>query len=412
METKKLLEQRKASTRFIMDEIKHICKTMGKRDPGSEGEKLACEYMAEQMKGYGAEANIEPFKVYPASFMGWIYISMTCFILAAVAAFFTSLVSIVLLVVGFIPMFLQFIFYTTALDPLYKEKTSHNVTAIKKCKGEVKARVFFNGHPDAVWEWSTNYHCGGRVFIGQVMIDVIGTLYIFATAIYKWVVLGGVGAGMPDMNNIVTLILPCVGLVFVPFFFITYFLSDTKTIVDGANDNLTGCYMGIALLKALKENNIELEHTEVGVIISGSEEAGLRGGKAWAKQHKGEYEDVPTIIVSYDTIHDPACLQINTRDLNGLVPADKEGSEMFLQACKDIDVPCGVGTVPFGATDCAAFTQGGFRSVGVTGLAHTLERYYHTRLDSFDNLDEQGLENCYAATVAFLNAWDHKYSEE
>jgi putative aminopeptidase FrvX len=170
--------------------------------------------------------------------------------------------------------------------------------------------------------------------------------------------------------------------------------------------------MGIALLKALKENNIELEHTEVGVIISGSEECGLRGGKAWAEAHKDDYNDVPTIIVSYDTIHDPKCMQVNFKDLNALVTADKEGSELFLQACEDVGVYCGKGTVPFGATDCAAFTQGGFRSVGVTGLAHTLEKYYHTRLDSYDNLDEQGIENCYAATVGFLQIWDHKYSEE
>lgn len=77
-----------------------------------------------------------------------------------------------------------------------------------------------------------------------------------------------------------------------------------KRVVDGANDNLTGCYMGIAILKALKDEGIELENTEVGVILTGSEEAGLRGSKAWCEAHQGEFQDVPTFIVSYDTIHD------------------------------------------------------------------------------------------------------------
>ena len=251
METKKLLDDKKKSTKFIIDEITKICTTMGKRDPGSEGETKACEYMAKQMEGYGAEAKIEEFEIHPLSFMGWIYISMTCFILSGVALFFSSLVSIVLLIVGFIPMFLQFIFYTKALDPLYPKKISHNVTAIKKCTGEVKSRVFFNGHPDAVWEWSTNYHFGGKVFIAQVLIDVVGTLYFFAVAIAKWVLSGNVvGAGMAEGP---ILIAALCSLFFIPFFFATYFLSDTKSIVDGANDNLTGCYMGIALLKALKD---------------------------------------------------------------------------------------------------------------------------------------------------------------
>ena len=40
-------------------------------------------------------------------------------------------------------------------------------------------------------------------------------------------------------------------------------------IVDGANDNLSGCYMGIAVMKALQDAGITLENTEVGVILSG-----------------------------------------------------------------------------------------------------------------------------------------------
>ena len=42
-------------------------------------------------------------------------------------------------------------------------------------------------------------------------------------------------------------------LVFVPGLFGMYFMWDPKTTVDGANDNLTGCYMGIAILKAMKD---------------------------------------------------------------------------------------------------------------------------------------------------------------
>ena len=55
-----------------------------------------------------------------------------------------------------------------------------------------------------------------------------------------------------------------------------------------------------------------------------------------------------------------------------------------------------------GGTDSAAFTQGGFRSVGITGLSHKLEDYYHTRRDSCDHLNRTGLENCYLATVRFI----------
>ena len=64
------------------------------------------------------------------------------------------------------------------------------------------------------------------------------------------------------------------------------------------------------------------------------------------------------------------------------------------------------GKVPLfgGATDSAAFTQGGFRSVGITGLNHVLEYYYHTRRDTCDNMDRDGLINCYKAAVKLIGS--------
>ena len=182
-----------------------------------------------------------------------------------------------------------------------------------------------------------------------------------------------------------------------------------KRVVDGANDNLSGCYMGIAILKALKDEGIELENTEIGVVLTGSEEAGLRGAKAWCEAHKGEFDDVPTFIFSYDTIHDPKYLMANYRDLNGTVKADKDVSDLFMEACKELDIPCLKGWVPplGGATDSAAFAQAGFRATGVTGLNHKLESYYHTRKDSYDNMNEKGLGDCFAASVKALEMFDN-----
>ena len=186
------------------------------------------------------------------------------------------------------------------------------------------------------------------------------------------------------------------------------FLWNRNRIVDGANDNLSGCYMGLAVLKEREENGIELENTEVGVIITGSEEAGLRGAKAWCEAHEGEFQDVPTFIYSYDTIYDPKYLMANYRDLNGTVKTDKDANDLFMEAAQELGFNCKKGWVPplGGATDTAAFTQGGFRSGGITGLNHKLENYYHTRRDSYDNMNKQGLAECYAITVKVLEKFD------
>ena len=303
-------------------------------------------------------------------------------------------------------MLAEFGVYKKLLDPLFKEKTGHNVTAIKKCKGETKRRIIFNGHPDAAWEWPVNYALGGVGFEGHAILGFGGAFFYLVLAIIN-VAKNGVGFGVASLDSTLTKV-GLWGLLFVPFFIGLYFMVNYRRVVDGANDNLSGCYMGIAILKALKDEGIELENTEIGVVLTGSEEAGLRGAKAWCEQHKDDFKDVPTFIFSYDTIHDPKFLMTNYRDLNGTVKADKDVSDLFMEAAKAVDIPCKKGWVPplGGATDSAAFAQAGFRATGVTGLNHKLESYYHTRRDTYDNMNEEGLANCFAASVKALEMFD------
>lgn len=409
MNLQSVIYKKKEAAEYMVSEITHICKDFEKRDPGSKGEQQACEYMADVLKNEcGCErADVESFKENPGSFFGWIYFTIT-FVLAAVAiSFFYPLVSIILIVIGLLIVFMQFGLYKKFIDRFFPEKTGHNVTAVKSCKGEVKRRIFFNGHPDAAWEWPVNYKLGGVGFEGHAVICGIGAVYYLVISIML-VAKNGLEYVSFDADETLGL-LRLIGLVFVPFLIGLYWMWNENRVVDGANDNLSGCYMGIAILKALKEEGIEFENTEVGVILTGSEEAGLRGAKAWCAAHKGEFDDVPTFIFSYDTIHDPKYLMTNYRDLNGTVKADKDVSDLFMEAAKELDISCKKGWVPplGGATDSAAFAQAGFRATGVTGLNHKLEDYYHTRRDTYDNMNEQGLADCFAISVKALEMFDN-----
>lgn len=403
MSFKNIIENKAGSAQYMVDNITTIIKTCGKRDPGSEGEKQSVDYMAKQLNSLADEVKVEPFDVYPASFMSWIYITVTLALIAVVLSFFCPIISIMLIAVGVILMIGQFVLYRQIIDKLFKKKTSYNITAVKHPKGEVKRRIFLNGHPDAAWEWTVNYHMGGVAFVAHFVISVVGLLYYVALSIATMIV-EGVKFGL--IMNPTIRILAYVGLIFVPFWIGMYFLWNERIVVDGANDNLTGCYMGIAFLKAMQDSGLELENTEVGVLISGSEEAGLRGAKAWVKAHKDEYKDCETIIYAFDTIRERKFLCVNKLDLNNTVKADAHGSALFLQAAENLGVHCIVGSVPLGATDSAAFNQGGFHAVGITALDHNLRDYYHTRRDTYDNLDAECLADTFAVTVETVRLFD------
>ena len=117
---------------------------------------------------------------------------------------------------------------------------------------------------------------------------------------------------------------------------------------------------------------------------------------------------MPTFIYSYDTIHDPKYLMVNYRNLNGTMKTDKDVNDLFMEAAQELDIHCIHGWVPpmGGATDDAAFHAAGFRAGGVTGLNHKLENYYHTRRDTYDNMNKQGIADCFAVSVKVLDMFD------
>lgn len=397
-----LVQDREQAVQFMVDDITHVCRDFGKREPGSRGEEQACEYFAELCRNYGCEnAAVETFQEHPYSFFGWMWITFSLVLISVVLFFFAPVISVLLISIGWAIAVLQFGMYCKTVDFLFPEKTGHNMTASRKPSGEVLQRVYFNGHCDAVWEWPVNYKYGGVAFELHMIISAVGAAFYLILSVIAAAVSGPFGLIAAHHWYFVAAL---IGLLFVPFFVGMFFMWDRNSIVDGANDNLSGCYMGLTILRELKEKGIDLEHTEVGVIICGSEEAGLRGSKAWAEQHQGEYDDIPTYIYSYDTIHDPKWLMANYRDLNGTVKTDKELNDLFMKCAEELGIPCRKGWVPplGGATDAAAFTQGGFRSGDITGLNHKLEDYYHTRRDTCDNMNPQGLADCYAISVKVL----------
>ena len=412
----KIIKNSDSYAKYMADEITHVCNDIPKRGPGSEGEKMACEYFADVLKNQcGCErSEVERYKEHPNAFYGWIYITVTCALLAMVAFFFIPILGVALYALGYTIMFLEFGFYKKVVDKLFPEKIGSNVTAIKKCTGETKARILFNGHPDAAWSWTFNEKFNGKVHNAVMITAIMGTIASFVICIVASVVTKcGVGIANPIIYGEALYYTGFAVLIFVPSLIGMYFLWNEKKVVDGASDNLSGCLISIAILKALKDEGIELEHTEVGVVLTGSEEAGLRGSKAWCEAHKGEFDDVPTWIYSLDTLQDPKHLMINYRNLNGTVKADKEVSDSFLEAAEELGIHCKKGMVPpfGGATDGAAFSQAGYRAASVAGMNHMIEKFYHTVYDTADSVSIQSMSECFAIAVKCLENFDKKFGK-
>ena len=163
----------------------------------------------------------------------------------------------------------------------------------------------------------------------------------------------------------------------------------------------------MSALKCLKESGIRYENTEVCALLTGSEEAGLRGATAFTKRHKGENKDVETYIIAFDTMRDYDYMTIYHRDMTGMVKNSPEVVALLDEACNDPDVnhPLPHGVVPFGASDAAAFSRGGFKAAVVAGQNPKYAPYYHNRRDTPDQMIPEtfalGLDIALAAIEAF-----------
>lgn len=394
--------ERRMYANYVVRSVKKVCKEIGPRGSGTAEELAAQEMMAADLKETCDEVRIEPFDLHPRAFMGWVELTACCAAVAAVLLFLTHflpalaapflIAGTALIVIALFFVITEFLFYKETLDVFAPKKTSHNVIAVRKASGEVKRRIIFSGHADSAPEWRFTYYGGGKLLTTVIAISLSG---VALTAVFSIISLIMVLKGADPSASTPILILSIISLCFVPMFIVCFFFYNPKRTVDGANDNLSGCYCSMAVPRFLHDHDIRFENTEVWVVCTGSEEAGLRGAKAFCKAHAAELKaekDVETVFFGLDTVRDYNDMAVYSKDMTGTVRNDPEVSKLIHEGgvLAGLDLP--YKSVFFGSSDAAAITQGGLKASCFAAMDPTPARYYHTRLDTADNMDLKTVE--------------------
>lgn len=392
-------------TNFSVRGIKKICKDVGPRPAGSEQEHEAQKLMATELDGACDKVEIEPFDVHPGAFLGWILTDGIMMIAAIVLFFFgMSAIALALCALSLIFAIVEFLLYKKLLDPFFPKKTSHNVVAVRKPKGEVRRRIIFSGHADSANEWRFTYYGGSKLLVPIIGLSFVGILLGLVLGI--WAVAAGHAFSAADSGALN--VMRYVFLAWIPILFTALFFENKKRPVMGANDDLTGCFISMAVVKYMQQHDIRFENTEVWVVLTGSEEAGLRGAKAFCKAHKNELSDVETVFVGLDTIRDYDFAAVYSRDLTGTVKNDAGACALVKEAAKQTGLDLPYKSVFFGATDAAAVTQAGMKAVSVAAMDPAPAKYYHTRLDTADNLDIKTVEAVLGVALETAFLFDEK----
>ena len=392
--SKKLSPELKPSTMdFVVKGITHCCKTFKKRSPGSKVELEAQNHFSREVGQWADSVTMEAFSLHPHAFLGFFSIPVVLATAGSIVFFFNrfnpsmllSVVSFALLFLAMVITFAEFIFYREFIDFLFPKATSYNLYAVRKAEGEVKKRLIFGGHADAPWEF-TYFRRGGLPVVIPGFVGAIGGGIVSTIIILIYII-----SGTPAIEGFWS-VFSFVLLALIPFFLIFAFFVNWKVVCDGANDNLSACYASMAIMKELAENDIRFENTEVCCLITGSEEAGLRGAKAFCKKHGDKLKQADTIFIPFEVLRETQHLTVYNRDLNGTVRCDKELIDLLLSVGNKLDIPLKCTPIPLGATDAAAFAQAGLRAAPIGGSDDKPQPYYHTRLDSYDNISPECIE--------------------
>lgn len=384
-------------TEYAVKGITKVCKKIGPRKPGSPEEHRAQQWFEKDMKNYCEKTEIEDFTVHRQGFMGFIPFTVICAITGVFINWFVNpIAALVLYVLAFIPFIFEFLMYKQFDDFLFPAHTSHNMIATRKPEGEVKQRLVMVGHSDSQFEWTLNYFLGGlqaKLFVE--IPAVVGLVLQTVIAVFS-IIMSAVGGGIAAAKDIKSLhglfiALFVISLVFVPFQICFLFFQSWRKSVPGASDNLSGCYVAMGTMKALAEADVRFENTELVVICSGSEEAGLRGAKAYAKKHEQELKDIPTAVVALDTFRDLETMAVYDRDLSGTLQHHKGVKELVHDACANCGFDVKYESIYIGGSDAAAFTQRGIPATGFAAMDPAPPRYYHTRLDTPENLRPEAI---------------------
>lgn len=390
--------QQSSYVNYAIQTVMYIVAAVGPRGSGTVSELNAQKFMLADLRNYCDTVNLESFTYNQYAFQGFLPI---CSILLVLGVFLYNFkfkwIPLFCTTASLVLFFGEFFMYKEFCDCLFPVAESHNVVAVRKAAGEVKRVIIFNGHCDSMWQWNFNYLGGGHFLVFMIVMTLGG---VFILEILQIIFIC-------EYKNWLALL----SIFFLPFFLAIAYFADFTLPVEGANDNLTGCATVMAVAKYLYDNKITFENTEVRFVLTGCEEAGLRGAKRYAEAHPYEEETkngVEVAFFCFDTMRDLNSMSVYYKDMTGTVSHDLRVCNIMKRAglLGGIELP--FATVYCGASDAAAMTQAGYPSATFAAMDPTPASYYHTKRDTIEIMEPIALGHALDVAMGSLFIFDEE----
>jgi aminopeptidase YwaD len=374
---------------YMYDLVKRVVDEIGPRPACSEAERKLGRLLSEGWQPICDRVETEPFTCRPGAFLGVIRVSVVLFFASIVLYWFYPFAAFVVAVLSLTALVFELVRYREFIDFLYLPEQGENIVGTIRPRGETRRRVIVSAHQDSAYEFRL-WRLFGNAAVPIMVLALLVILTAVAGSLAKTIAyLGGSeGAVAYTVIGIVmAAFAPLAGL-------FLFFLSDKA--VPGAMDDMSGIAIVDATGRCLHESRnsggFYPENTEVILLATSSEEAGLRGAKRYVKKHLAELKRTPTYGIFLESTADERHLTAATGELFTGAKHDRTLVEMACKIAAGHGWPIKSKSIPLGATDAVAFSKKGIRATCLLSQDTTrLVPNYHTREDTPEHVRPEAL---------------------
>jgi acetylornithine deacetylase/succinyl-diaminopimelate desuccinylase-like protein len=364
-----------------LDHIRYLAEKIGPRPSTGEGESQAAAYVAENLEKFGYTVKEEPFRS-PNSF-SQVYIPIYVLALMGFVAFVLGSLAFAVLLSGV--AFVCFVGEnTTALklvSAVIPKGRSSNIVGRLAPRELPRRRLVLVAHLDSTRS--------GLMWHPRLVSSFRLTFLLLAIclALLPLLVVAEVLTGL---RVFLPLSLPVALCIAYALFLLVHRELFFKH-VDGANDNASG--VGVMLTLAEVMSLDAPAETEVLIVATGCEEAGLVGMQSFLRRHKDEL--ARSWIINIDNVG-AGDVKYTTRE--GMLLPHRTGRELVETAVK-VSSLAGINAAgaPFRvmSNDTEPALLRGLEAITVIALRDGVPVNWHWTTDTFENIDADTVDSAY-----------------
>lgn len=374
---------------YVHNLIRRVLDEIGPRPACSEAERRLGRLLVREWMPVCDAVSMESFRCSPRAFLGVLPLSVLAYFAAVILYWLYPPASPPLAALSFSLVFFEIVRYREFVDFLFPRKKGWNVTGVIRPRGEARQRVIVSAHQDSAYEFRLWHHLGTAA-VWLTALAGAAIVFILAGGIARTLAWfgGSEGAMVYTAMGIVAIALsPVVGL---------FLLFKSGRAVPGAMDDMAGVAVVSGLARYLDDarhdGSFFPRSTEVVLLATSAEEAGLRGAKRYAEKHMAEMRQKPTYALFLDGIYDERLLTVTDSELFTGARHDAGLVRLAQEAAAGRGWPIRKRWIPVGGTDAAAFSLRGIPAVCLHCQdTSRLVSNYHTRHDTLENIRPRSL---------------------